>query len=187
MSKWVTRFIIYSIIGSVLKNAENKDKKEKLPEFKGVFEVKHSIPGRIRFKVNPLKGNEDLNQINFILDSFQKIDGIKDISINTTLGTILISYDINKLQPLLIMGVLIRLLGLESSVGKKPKSVVTSEVENITDSLNLAVYDKTNGLLDMKNIIMLTLIGIGIYKIKRQPRFGVSGSTSLWWAYSFIK
>ena len=75
----------------LLSSDEEKDQyKPKLPNFKDILEVKHSIPGRIRIQCKVLKDNPHGKQA--LLNTFSQIPGITEISINPYIGTILIKY-----------------------------------------------------------------------------------------------
>ena len=76
----------------LLSSDEEKDQyKPKLPNFKDILEVKHSIPGRIRIQCKVLKDNPHGKQA--LLNTFSQIPGITEISINPYIGTILIKYE----------------------------------------------------------------------------------------------
>lgn len=62
------------------------------------IKVSHSIPGRIRFKVNSLKmiPEEYVVYEKFLHQALKKLDGIETIEVNTVTGSILVTYDINK-------------------------------------------------------------------------------------------
>lgn len=189
MNSTITRLLIYSITGMII-NKLNNTKETKvvslnLPEFKGILEVKHALGGRLRFYIPSIKVN--IEKSNYLIDNFRKIDGITLIESNPLTGSVLVKYDQNKLQPVLIMGIILKLLGLEDEIKKGPKSLVTKEVQNIRDAVNFAVYNKSKGIIDMKNIAMLSFIILGVYKLNTNPGLNISGATSLWWAYSFIK
>ncbi|SHE90478.1 HMA2 domain-containing protein [Clostridium fallax] len=188
MNNWAIKFLFYSLGGIVLNKITNNECNNKpalnLPNFRGTLEVKHYIEGRLRLKIPSLIENEE--QGYGVLEQLNKIDEINTVEINFKIGTILIKYNEEKIKPILLIGIIIRLLGLENEIQKEIEPIVTKEVKNIKDSLNLAVYDKTKGILDMKNIIMISLIGLGIYRLKISPQLNISGITCLWWAYSFI-
>lgn len=62
------------------------------------MKVYHSIPGRIRFKMNSLKMIPDEYRVyeKFLHQALQKLDGIEKVEVNTVTGSILVIYDINK-------------------------------------------------------------------------------------------
>lgn len=63
------------------------------------IKVSHSIPGRIRFKVNSMKmiPDEYKEYQKFLFEALEKLDGITNVEINLVTGSILVNYDINKL------------------------------------------------------------------------------------------
>ena len=155
-----------------------------LPNFKGILEVKHHIPGRIRMSCPNLKNNKDKSSD--LINVCDKIPGIISTRINQTLGTILIEYDTNVLHPTLIMGIILKVMELEDSINKNPTSLIGKESTNIADSLNRAIFEKTNGILDLKSFIMLLLGGYAVYDINLRPGVRPSGYTCLWWVYSTL-
>lgn len=181
---------MYSISGMIInelqKNKKNStQRKMNVPEFTGVLEVKHALPGRIRFYVPSIQG--DVEKGEFLLTSFGKIEGIEQIEMNYLLGTVLVKYNENHLQPVLIMGIIIKLLGLEAAVQKQPKSLVNREMKNVTEAVNSAVYNKTKGVVDVVDLLLISLTVLGVYRIRRQPNMIVGGTTLLWWAYSLAQ
>lgn len=188
MNNWIMNIFIYSLgtlaLNSITKNKESSKKNHTLPDFRGVIQVKNALPGRIRFYIPLLKKNEEAKI--FFLEQIQKLDGLKQAEINCILGTLLITYDENKLKPILVMGIVIKLLNLDEETKKQPQSLVKKEIENVKESLNLAVYDKTQGILDMKTLLTLILLGAGINKIRTTSQNMPGGLTYLWWAYSSL-
>ncbi|WP_330655557.1 HMA2 domain-containing protein [Clostridium tyrobutyricum] len=57
-------------------------------------------------------------------------------------------------------------------------------MDTLKDSVNLAVYDKTNGIFDFKSILTLVLIAVGITTYIKRPESLPNGINYLWWAYS---
>lgn len=169
----------------LLSSDEEKDQyKPKLPNFKDILEVKHSIPGRIRIQCKVLKDNPHGKQA--LLNTFSQIPGITEISINPYIGTILIKYEEETIQPMLIIGIILKVLGLEDEAHSENKSLVTKESIDILDSLSHTIYEKTNGILDLKSSVMLLLGTYAVYDIKTRPEVRPAGITCLWWLYGLI-
>lgn len=63
------------------------------------FEVLSNIPGRMRIKVNHFKKipKESFEYQIDAIRAIKKLEGIEDVSLNSTIGTILIEYDTEKL------------------------------------------------------------------------------------------
>ena len=158
--------------------------KPQLPNFKDILEVKHSIKGRIRIQCKVLKGNQQGEQA--LLNTFSQIPGIIDISVNPCIGTVIIKYNEETIQPMLIIGIILKVLGLEDEAHNENKSLITRESANIVESLSHTIYEKTSGVLDLKSSVMLLLCVYAVYDIKTRPGLRPAGLTCLWWLYSLI-
>ena len=177
-NKLIAALILVS--GFLLSPDEKKDQyKPKLPNFKDILEVKHSIPGRIRIQCKVLKDNPHGEQA--LLNTFSKIPGITEISINPYIGTILIKY-----KEETIIGIILKVLGLEDEAHNENRSLITKESVDILDSLSHTIYEKTNGILDLKSAVMLLLGTYAVYDIKTRPEVRPAGITCLWWLYGLI-
>lgn len=194
MSNAILKYLVYSFgiwaVNEIIdkpKSHENgcKNMKSNVPSFRGMLEVKHYLPGRIRLYMPILKNNKEAE--NVLIHQMTRIQFIKSLKINVVTGTILINYDENEIKPILLMGIVIKLLGLESEINKEPESLVKKEIVNLKDSVNLAIYDKTKGIFDIKAIMLLGLFISGINKCIKDPKVTPGGITYLWWAYSYIK
>ena len=171
--------------GFLLTSEQEKDQyKPQLPNFKDILEVKHSIKGRIRIQCKVLKGNQHGEQA--LLNTFSQIPGIIDISVNPCIGTVIIKYNEETIQPMLIIGIILKVLGLEDEAHNENKSLITRESANIVESLSHTIYEKTSGVLDLKSSVMLLLCVYAVYDIKTRPGLRPAGLTCLWWLYSLI-
>ncbi|WP_341480251.1 HMA2 domain-containing protein [Clostridium tyrobutyricum] len=88
-----------------------------MPNFKRVLEIRHYFPGRLRLYVPLLKNNLKLTEL--LKNQLEKIGSIKMKDINTTTGTILLNFNEKDMKPVLAIGIIIKLLGLEDKIGKK--------------------------------------------------------------------
>lgn len=169
----------------LMSSKEDKgEQKEKLPNFRNILEVKHSIPGRIRLQCNPIKENLELKDV--LINTFSQIKGVNEISVNSLIGTILVRYDKNSMDAVLIIGIILKILGLDEEVENTNKSLVTKESKEILNSVSHAIYEKTNGILDLKSSVMVFILAYAIYDIKTRPGLRPAGITCLWWLYSYM-
>lgn len=155
-----------------------------LPNFRGVLEIKHSLKGRIRFYIPVIKNNKELKSL--LISQLSKIEAISSFEVNSLIGSLLINYNAKKIEPMIIIGILIRLLNLEKAIERQPESTAKKEIDNFISSLNMAIHEKSNGLIDLKTSISLILFIMGIYKMKQKSDIIPGGLTLLWWAYSNI-
>ena len=157
----------------------------KLPSFKNALEVKSSIPGRVRFYAPILVGNIEV--ANSFVDQISKIDVIKTCRVNTLTGTILMEYDHQPLDPQTLEGAVIKLLGVDKSIDEGRVSEVKKASERLFAAVNNGLYDFTNGLLDVKSLAGLALIGAGLLDLRRNgggrlPDYATLG----WWGTSLF-
>lgn len=184
MSNRMLRFILFSLAGKVIgdlaskKNVTRTNKKN-LPSFKGVLEIKHSMEGRIRFYIPILKNNNEAKTI--LEGQLSKVPDIKKIEANLITGSLLVVFNDKAVEPAILIGVVIKLLGLNVEVDKRPEAVATREMRNIKESLNMAIYEKSNGLLDSKSIFVLLSLFGGYRMIKANPTALPNGYTLLKW------
>ncbi|WFD09928.1 HMA2 domain-containing protein [Tepidibacter hydrothermalis] len=179
----IWRTVIYSAIGMIFTDKNKKNNiTNKVPSFKGILEVRHCITGRIRLYIPILKNNEEIKSI--IMDQLSKINLITNIDINTITGTVLLNYDNEKIDPMIIVGIMIKILNLEQEIEKTPKSKIEKEMIELKSSLNRAVYEKSQGIIDGKTTLGLSLVLFGIYRLRKNPTIMPSGMTLMWWVYS---
>jgi hypothetical protein len=175
---------MHIITGLLLASIFNKKNTAKLPfqRYTGPIVTKHFIDGRIRFLINKLKNNQSL--IDNLTKDICKIDGVDECTANYISGSLTIVYQPEKITPDLLFSVLIRLLQLEDEIEKIPRSKIENEIRTVGSSLNRAIYDKSNGLIDLKTAIPIALGVIGAQKIYREGWSTLpSGLILLWWAY----
>ena len=74
------------------------------PSFQGVLEVKHSIAGRMRVRIPSMKSNRAIAER--IVKTLSGVGGIRKISANPMLGTVLVEYDAKTLSPVIVVSAL---------------------------------------------------------------------------------
>jgi copper chaperone CopZ len=158
-----------------------------LPVIRGQFEATHSLPGRIRFRV-PLIEHRDNAQINSIRNALKRIKGIDSVEAFASSGSILVLYDDKIIEPIVVCGILIKLLGLEAALDSQPVPAVDKEMKMIGNAIDHTVYNASGGAFDFTSAAVLLMISLGLYKIIIQKdRSLPSGINLLWWAYVMAK
>lgn len=154
-----------------------------MPSFYGILEVKHRLPGRVRLQIDSLKGNEDV--CTYLEEKLKQVNGINDISINVLIGSVLIKYNENIIEPMILIGVILNILGLDEKVFEKKSGTLHSVMKDTVDMLDLTIYNKTKGILDLKTVIALFFVGYGFKKVRQNPIMP-NGVNLLWWGYNLI-
>ena len=141
--------------------------KKMLPDFYGILEVQHYIKGRIRLKVNSLI--QDDEKAKELVGKLASLNGIEDISVNTLIGSVLIKFSEEVVDPITLIGAVLSILGLEEEVFDKKNGKLFSGMREVIESIDFAIYNKTKGILDLKSTIALLFIINGIRKIRQNP------------------
>jgi hypothetical protein len=177
--------IITGILLSMLMKGGKDNKKSPLLQTNWPIRTVHLLPGRVRFQVPLMVGKEE--ELKAASTQIAKINGVKWVDYNNISGSVLIYFEQNVIQPDLLFAALIRLLGLDDKLQKAPASYLNTEIRSVIESLNQAVYSKTNGILDLHTTIPILLVALGISQIiKNKSNIFPTGLTLLWWAYNSL-
>jgi len=147
----------------------------------GVITLVHTLPGRSRFQLPLLVGQKEAGQK--LALRLQEVDGVTSATVQPVTGSVLLVYDPAILTPDVLAAALVRLLGLEQAFSGKVEPALGRELREWAKSLNVAVYQKTGGVLDLRTTLMLGLVAIAIKKALAQRSLALPASfTLLWWA-----
>lgn len=160
-----------------------KEKKETyFKGFPGTLEIKHCIPGRIRFFVPSLLNSSNGKEI--LEEKMCKIEGIEKVDVNILSGSLLVQYKTDKIEKILILGIIIKLLGLEDKIDGKEISIIRKEIKKWNEALSYSLYEKTKGLLDIKTAVSLVFLYNGMKGLFFSTEAAKSNPYSLlYWAY----
>lgn len=107
------------------------------------FEVVSDLPGRLRIKVNNFKKlpKEAVNFQSQAMEAVKRLDGVKNVKFNFVIGTVLIEYDIDKVDSKAIVSWLNTIkklaldnMGLINSLEGKDEKEVIDILFNILDA-----------------------------------------------------
>ena len=138
----------------------------------------HLLPGRVRFRVPGLVGRRAEGQQ--LKARLARLEAVKEVEVNPISGSIRLRFAEERLQPELLLGATIRLLGLERQLERAPRSWLAREVQEGGEALNRAVYQRTGGLLDFYTAMPLLLVILGVRNVLAGRMLGWP---LLWWAY----
>ncbi|MCG8573089.1 MAG: hypothetical protein MJB14_23395 [Spirochaetes bacterium] len=173
--------IISGILISLLLGLKNKNlKNDNLHGFKNIIEVVHHIKGRIRFIIPRLKISEiDIEK------TLTSIKGIDQANVNRISGSLVITYDEQLINGQLLIGVVIHLLGLEKEIDKPVQPAYVKTLNEFSNALNRAVYEKSDGQLDLFHLVPIGLVGLAFYQLFINKKLTIPGAfTLLWWAHN---
>lgn len=158
-------------------------KNNTLPSFYGILEVQHYIPGRIRAKVEKIINNEE--KAEEVRIKLLKLTGIKEVQINTLIGSIMVKFDESVIEPVLLLGIILNFMELEEEAFGRKNGKLSFLLKDILEAADMTLYNKTKGLLDIKTVITMFFITYGIKKLRQNPVMP-NGVNLLWWSYNLI-
>ena len=154
-----------------------------LQNFYGVIQVKHYQNGRLRLQTDALKENEELEQE--FLNNMRQLSGIHSVSVNSIIGSILIYFDEKIIESSFLYLIVLKLLHLEEEALKNKPGKVKKMLKQAFESVDMAIYNKSRGYLDLKTLVAGIFAFYGIKKLRQIPKLP-TGATLLWWAFIFL-
>jgi hypothetical protein len=138
--------------------------------------VASAIPGRVRLKSAQLRDDALGARIAEALDS---VDAVTEVAVNVRTGSVLLHYDEKRLDdlPTLIdraaaFGVLPDEMDpddLKATLDTHANGAVprdfNSAVRSVFDSMDTSVKRATDGAIDLKGLVPLSLVGMGTYRL----------------------
>ena len=155
-----------------------------LQNFYGIIEVKHYQLGRLRLQTDVLKKNTELREE--FQNNIKKISGIEKIVVNPINGSILLIFDENTIEHSFLYLVVLKLLHLEEEIFKIKSSKTEVALKKLFEALDLAIYNKSRGFLNVKTVLAGVIGFYGIKKLRASNAI-LSGWTLLWWASSLLR
>lgn len=185
----ISKIVAFGIVGKLIKELSGtknipKANSLNIPEFIGTLEVRHSIPGRVRFYIPILKENNSAKY--FLETKLGSVESIDKIKVNTVTGTVVIEYKKEGIDSTVLVGAILKMLNLEDEIMCEKKSLITREATNIKQALNMAIYNKTKGIADLQSIYILTAFVLGIWGIRKSPAVMPNGYNMMRWVYKEV-
>lgn len=152
----------------------------KLPSFRGVAEVRASLPGRMRLYMPAVSQQPELAaQMEAQLEG---TGAVHQVTMQPLTGSVLILYDESQVQAPVVLGAAMKLMGLDDQVNAPASGKVQQGVQLLLRAVNQGVLDATGGLLDAKTLAAGALT-IAALRSKAQKGWAAPGAmTLLWWA-----
>lgn len=177
--------VVGFLVASLLRR--KKHMRTGLPSIRGKLETVHALPGRLRF-ISPLLEGLQHRTRRKICSEINKIDGVEYVKMNGHTGSLLIIYDPPVIQPFVVHGIVVKVLGLEDELEKSPDGLVSRELELIGKSLNQQIYQSSNGLMDLRSSLLMGIFLLALYRLVIQgDRTLPGGINLLWWTYVMAK
>ncbi|MHB2021032.1 MAG: HMA2 domain-containing protein [Candidatus Xenobia bacterium] len=146
-------------------------------------EVLHAIPGRVRMRVQGLKGNEAVARR--LERELAALAGVQVVVANPNTGTLLMQYDPQEMSPARFGDV--RRLRFNSEVphAAPSGSKVADQVTDAFNGIDSGIERISGGFLNLRTLIPLTFLGFAIKRIIVDGNIeAVPVHALLWYSYS---
>ncbi|MBR1559649.1 MAG: hypothetical protein IJ646_05340 [Clostridia bacterium] len=163
----------------------NQRNQLKLPSFRGAVEVRASLPGRMRLYIPALSAREATAQA--MKQQLEGTGAVRQVELNPRTCTALIYFDPSQVEAAVVEGAVIKLMGLDEAVKKRPASRMETGLKTIWESVDHGVLEATNGLMDAR---MLTGSALALAALRGFMRDGATlpgAATLLWWASNIFR
>lgn len=177
----VTGALVFGVASKQMKKVNNVQ----ALDFNGQMEIRQNIRGRLRLSSPFLKNKE---QGYALITQLSRVDGINKVGSDYRTGSMLIEYDDSKVEGELLIGAVIKLMGLENPSEGVQKSLVMKEIQLANQAVNMAILDKTKGILDLRTIVPLTFLGLAAKSYANTGNLGLPAPiTLLYWSYKTLE
>ena len=154
----------------------------KLPSFRGLAEVRASLPGRMRLYM-PAVSDAQAEQMKTQLES---TGVIRRVDIEPRTGSVLILYDEAAVQAPVVMGAAMKLMGLDEKASAVPAGKLREGLRTLMSAINAGVLDATGGLVDAKTLAA-GILTVAALRSRAKIGWAMPGAlTLLWWASGLL-
>ncbi len=152
----------------------------KLPSFRGVAEVRSSLPGRMRLYIPAVSCQPELaSQMKTQLEG---TGAVHQVAIQPVTGSVLIRYDESQVQAPVVFGAALKLMNLDPQLHAHASGKLREGMHLLAQAVNQGILDATGGVLDAKTLAGGALT-VAALRSKLQNGWAVPGAmTLLWWA-----
>lgn len=156
-----------------------------LPSFRGICEVRSSAPGRLRLDLPLCKSKSVLAEQTG--KQLLSTGCVKSVHFSPVTGSMLILYDQKQVDAPVLIGAIIKLMGLQDSLHAKENPLFLEKLHMVSDALDRACLDATNGWFDGRLLTGGCLLYAAVYQGMKNG-FSLPGTaTLLWWASSLLR
>ncbi len=172
----VLRSLIQLSIGK-----KTEQKRSPLLRMKRPIKTVHLISGRVRFSVPAIKNHKD--HANNLRIQISKIQGVRSITADPISCSVVITFDPKVIEAELLFAALIKILGLEKELESVPTPQLKREVLKIVNSGDQAIFDQTDGLLDLETAAMILLSTAALNKFLFTGQLWPAALSVLFWTH----
>ena len=180
------RYKIVAALAAVELLTFYKKQKNRPPSIRGVAETVHSLPGRMRLMVPGLVGNSEAGDK--LQGSMESLEAVTSTRVNPVSGSVVVSYDPESVEPVLLFGAVVHILGLDQQLAQTSPPVLWREIDAAGKTADDMLRTFSLGLMDIKTLVTLLLMGVVAYRMfSGRSRLMLPGTgTLIWWGLNLM-
>jgi hypothetical protein len=148
-----------------------------LPRPRRFIQLVHALPGRARFRLPWLHDQRWPEEVTRLADDLARMPGMKEVQIRAYTGSVLCLYDAQRLDDAAIQAELVRLTGVEITIGPGERPPVddtlrragpgdvAQELARFFKNLDDEILTATRGKLDMGTLATFGFLGAGALNV----------------------
>ena len=141
----------------------------KLPSFRGIVEVRASLPGRMRLSIPAAAADPaGAEQMKAQLLS---TGAVRSVTIEPRIGSVLVVYDETQVEAAVLEGAIIKLMNLDAQISAKSSCRMEEGLKALWAAVDAAATQATGGFMNAKMLAGTALTVAGVRSL-RQRRLG---------------
>lgn len=180
MTKTWWALLALGCLAAPMMKEDSRHNAMRLPSFRGIAEVRSSLPGRIRLYMPAIDQNPAMAEN--MKTQLEGTGAIHQVILNPRTCTALITYDETQVEAAVVQGAAMKLMALDQQLNHAPVSKMETGMRTLYDAVNNGVMNATNGILDVRMLAGSALTIAGVRGLIRGGAVGPGAVTLLWWA-----
>ena len=159
--------------------------KLKLPSFRGVAEVRSSIPGLLRLYMPAVAAKSEAAKT--MKARLESTGAIREVRLNPRTGTALFLFDPDQVEAAVVEGAAIKLMGLDGEIRRPPVSRMETGLRTLWEAVDHGVMEATHELMDARMLAGSALTAAALRGLVANGVTGPGALTLLWWASNVFR
>ena len=179
--------LLFGLIASTLlsRRADSRSGAGRVPTYWGALEVRHHLPGRIRFACRPLVGDDEASQR--VDRELPRLPGVDRVTTDPRSGSIVVGYDPTRIDAQTVQAGILALVGLDHVRDAPQPAALSRMTGDALDALDLALIDVTRGAIDLDFAVPTALMAAAtVMSLRKSVAVIPAVVTLTWWATAYM-
>ncbi len=179
--------LLFGLIASTLlsRRADSRSGVARLPNYWGALEVRHQLPGRVRFVCARLVADAVASKK--VEQELPRLPGVVQVCADPRTGSVVVRYDPARIDAQTVQAGILALAELDHVHDTPPPGALSRMTDGAIDALNLALMDVTRGAVDLDFAVPTVLMAAATVLSMRKSAAAIPAVVTLtWWATAYM-